>query len=69
VRAASGGESAMSSNPVDEWSFVREQFEALVRECSDNMEDLLDAEFRSRFSQLITRVAERENRTKRSTKI
>jgi len=51
----------MSSNPVDKWNLVREQFEALVRERSDNIEDLLDAEFRHRFGKLITRVAEREN--------
>jgi len=51
----------MSSNPVDKWNLVREQFEALVRERSDNIEDLLDAEFRHQFGKLITRVAEREN--------
>jgi hypothetical protein len=51
----------MSSNPADKWNLVREQFEALVRERSDNIEDLLDAEFRHRFGKLITRVAEREN--------
>ena len=51
----------MSSNPVDKWNLVREQFEALARERSDNIEDLLDAEFRHRFGKLITRVAEREN--------
>jgi hypothetical protein len=38
----------MPSNPVDEWSLVRDQFEALVRERSDNIENLLDAEFRHR---------------------
>jgi hypothetical protein len=51
----------MSSNPADKWNLVREQFEALVRERSDNIADLLDAEFRHRFGKLITRVAEREN--------
>ena len=50
----------MPSNPVDEWSVVRDQFEALVRERSDNIENLLDAEFRHRFGKLLTRVAERE---------
>jgi len=49
----------MSSNPVDEWSLVREQFEALVRERSDNIDDLLDAQFCKRFSQLITHATDR----------
>ena len=49
----------MSSNPVDEWSLVRERFEVLVRERSDNIDDLLDAQFCKRFSQLITHATER----------
>jgi hypothetical protein len=49
----------MSSNPVDEWSLVRKQFEALVRERSDNIDDLLDAQFCKRFSQLITHATDR----------
>jgi hypothetical protein len=31
----------MSSTPVDDWTLVREKFEALVRERSDNIDDLL----------------------------
>jgi hypothetical protein len=53
----------MPSNPVDEWNLVKEQFEALVRERPDNIEDLFDAEFQNRFSQLIMRVAIRENQS------
>ena len=49
----------MSSNPVDEWSLVRDQFEVLMRERSDNIDDLLDAQFCNRFSQLITHEAAR----------
>ena len=49
----------MSSNPVDEWSLVRKQFEALVRERSDNIDDLLDAQFCDRFGQLITHATDR----------
>jgi hypothetical protein len=49
----------MPSNPVDEWSLVRDQFEALVRERSDNIDDLLDAQFCNRFSQLITHATDR----------
>jgi hypothetical protein len=48
----------------DEWTLVREQFDTLMRERADNIEDLLDAQFRNRFSQLIIQVAKRENRTK-----
>jgi hypothetical protein len=49
----------MSSKPVDDWTLVREKFEALVRERSDNIDDLLDAQFCNRFSQLITHAAAR----------
>ena len=51
----------MPSDPVDEWNLVKEQFEALVRE--RHIEDLFDAEFQNRFSQLIMRVAIRENQS------
>jgi hypothetical protein len=44
----------MSGDPtVNEWALVREQFDALVRDRSDNIEDIFDAQFRKRFSQLI----------------
>ena len=49
----------MSSAQVDDWTLVREKFEALVRERSDNIDDLLDAQFCNRFSQLITHAAAR----------
>jgi hypothetical protein len=49
----------MSSTPVDDWTLVREKFEALVRERSDNIDDLLDAQFCNRFSQLITHATDR----------
>ena len=59
----------MASDPnVNEWTLVRERFDALLRERSDNIEDILDALFRNRFSELITRATERENRTKRDPK-
>jgi len=38
---------------LDEWKLVLDQFHALVREGSDNIEDILDIQFRRRFSQLI----------------
>jgi hypothetical protein len=59
----------MSSDPkVNEWTLVREQFDALLRERSDNIEDVLDALFRNRFSEVITRAAERESRAGRGRK-
>jgi len=59
----------MSGKPtVNEWTLVREQFGALVRDRPDNIEDILDAQFRNRFRQLITGAAEREHRTKRDVK-
>ena len=56
----------MSGNhAVSEWNLLREQFHALVREGSDNIEDILDAEFRRRFSELINLAAKLDNRTDR----
>ena len=49
----------MSNTQVDDRALVREKFEALVRERSDNIDDLLDAEFCKRFSQLITHATDR----------
>jgi hypothetical protein len=46
---------------VNEWTLLREQFHALVREGSDSIEDIFDAQFRSRFGELIKRAAEREH--------
>ena len=59
----------MSSDPaVNEWTLVRDQFDALVRQRADNIEDVLDALFRSRFTQLITHAAERKKRKKRKNR-
>src|SRR6476469_8712429 len=49
----------MSRTPVDDWTLVREKFEVLMRERSDNIDDLLDAQFCNRFSQLITHATDR----------
>lgn len=46
---------------VNEWTLLRELFHALARERSDRIEDILDAQFRSRLSELIHRLAERGN--------
>ena len=53
-------ETCMSDDPkLNEWNLLRDQFDALVREGSD-IEDILDAEFRRRFAELINRVMEPE---------
>ena len=49
----------MSNTQVDDWTLVREKFEALVRERSDNIDDFLDAQFCNRFGQLITHATDR----------
>jgi hypothetical protein len=44
---------------INEWNLLREQFHALVREGSYEIEDIFDAECRRRFGELIGRVTER----------
>ena len=51
----------MSGDRVNEWNLLREQFHNLVGEGSDNIEDIFDAQFRKRFSELIDRAAQRKN--------
>jgi len=46
---------------VHEWNSLREQFHALVREGSNSVEDIFDAECRRRFGELIGRATERED--------
>ena len=48
---------------VSEWKLLREQFQALERENCDSIEDIFDAEFRRRFSELINRTAKRNSAT------
>src|SRR5215467_11314642 len=49
----------------NEWNLLKEQFHALVREGSDDGENIFDAQFRTRFSELIYQAAGFENPTKR----
>ena len=49
---------------ASEWNLLKDQFHALVRE-PDNIEDILDAEFRRRFSEVINLAAKLDNRTDR----
>jgi hypothetical protein len=51
----------MSACGINEWTLLREQFQTLAREKSDTIDDIWDAQFRGRFSELINRLAEREN--------
>jgi len=41
----------------NEWNLLKEQFHALVRDGSDNVENIFDAQFRTRFSELIYQAA------------
>src|SRR5262249_58869254 len=51
-------ETAMSDDHTsNEWNLLKEQFRALVREGSDNVENIFDAQFRTRFSELIYQAA------------
>jgi hypothetical protein len=45
---------------ASEWNLLKDQFHALVRE-PDNIEDILDAEFRRRFSEVINLAAKPDN--------
>ena len=45
-----------------EWKLLQDQFDALVRDRPDNIEDVLDAEFRSRLGRLIFQATERKGR-------
>ena len=45
----------------NERNLLKDQFQALVREGSDSIEDIFDAQFRRRFSELITQTASRNS--------
>ena len=47
-----------SDRGLNEWNLLREQFLSFVREGSDNIEDIFDAEFRRRFAELIDQTAQ-----------
>jgi hypothetical protein len=46
---------------INEWRLLRDRFDTLVRGESDDIEQILDVQFRRRFSELIERAAERKN--------
>src|SRR5262249_47782677 len=41
----------------NEWASLRDEFNAMVRESADTIEDLLDEQFRRRFGELMYRTA------------
>ena len=43
----------------NERNLLKDQFQALVREGSDSVEDIFDVQFRRRFSELINRTTKR----------
>ena len=47
-----------SDHELNEFGLLLDQFHAVVREGSDSIEDIFDAEIRRRFSELINRFAE-----------
>jgi len=49
----------MSSDlKLSEWHSLLDQFQALVRDSSDGIEDIFDLQFRLRFSKLIDQAVE-----------
>jgi hypothetical protein len=42
---------------ANDWASLRDQFNAVMREGADSIEDMLDEQFRRRFSELIYRTA------------
>jgi hypothetical protein len=59
------GAQARTSTP-NEWASLRDEFSATVRERADTFEDLLDEQFRRRFSELMLRTARARHRHVRS---
>jgi hypothetical protein len=57
----------MSGHPrTNEWNLLKDQFDALAHDESvgaDAIENIFDAQFRRRFSELINRIAESKSRT------
>jgi hypothetical protein len=46
---------------ISEWKLLREQFQTLVGETPDNIEDIFDVQFRRRFTELINQIARRNS--------
>ena len=48
----------------NEWTSLRDEFNAMVRESANTIEDLLDEQFRRRFSELMYRTARARHRSR-----
>ena len=49
---------------TNEWELLRRQFDALTHdERVESVEDIFDAQFRRRFTELISRTARRNSKT------
>jgi len=45
-----------------EWASLRDEFNAIMREGADSIEDMLDEQFRRRFGELMYRTARAKRR-------
>jgi len=48
----------------NEWASLRDEFNAMMRESADTIEDLLDEQFRRRFGELMYRTARARHRNR-----
>jgi hypothetical protein len=51
-----GAQQRAATSKPNEWASLRDEFNATVRERADTFEDLLDEQFRRRFSELMFRT-------------
>lgn len=67
-RAGAQPQAAENYTPRDtkpnEWAALRDEFNAMVRESADTIDDLLDEQFRRRFGELMYRTAHPRHRNR-----
>jgi gamma-glutamyl:cysteine ligase YbdK (ATP-grasp superfamily) len=59
-----GAQQQAAISKPNEWAALRDEFNATVRERADTIEDLLDEQFRRRFSELMFRSARARHRNR-----
>ena len=59
-----GAQQQAATSEPNEWASLRDEFNATVRERADTFEDLLDEQFRRRFSELMFRTARARHRNR-----
>ena len=59
-----GAQQQAATSTPNEWASLRDEFNATVRERADTIEDLLDEQFRRRFSELMFRSARARHRNR-----